>query len=436
MNFTKSQDLYTRAAKVVPSGVHSNARIRSPHPLYYEKAKGAQVWDVDGNEYLDCVMGFGSIILGHGNEKVSENVQKALKNGITLGFETELSVKVAEQICDFMGGGIRLRFTNTGTEASLHTLRVSRAITGKEKIAKVEGSYHGWSDAVSVSIWPDLSKVGEIDSPKSVPGTKGLLRNAVDNTVVIPFNDIQNSVRIIEENKDELAAVILEPALIDIGYVPPTREYLESLRKVTDKHGIILIFDELLTGFRLSLGGAQSFYDVKPDLIMLGKAISNGFPLAVLAGKPEIMKEFGGGGSTNFNGTYNGHAISLAAAEATLQILKTENVIEQLNKHTVQLQKSFDESAKKYGVDAFLAGKAGHFHPYFTKEEIYDYRSAATTNAKNYNIFINSLISQGVVVSGNPLHHHAISMSHSDEQIKDLGNKFDVALREIGEKSN
>jgi glutamate-1-semialdehyde 2,1-aminomutase len=427
MTMTKSKELYTRATKSIPGGVHSNSRDRLPHPLYFKQAKGAYITDVDNVTYIDLIMGNGAIIFGHDYEPFKEKMKEKLGNGLLTGVESELSIEAAEKFLELVPVE-QVRFTNTGTEAMMHCISIARSYTGKNDVAVIEGAYNGWYDYVFVSSWPDLSKAGNIEAPKSLPGMGGLHPNAVQSTLVLPFNNIEATEKLIREHAHRLAAVILEPVMIDVGYIEPDVAYLKKLRELCSELNIILIFDELLTGFRISLGGCQAYYDIKPDLSTFGKAISNGYILAAVAGKREFLKESVSGGKTSFIGTYNGHQVSLAAAIAVFDLLKDGKVLQTLQERTERLIQSFAESAKKYGINAQMKGRGGHIHWYFTDKNIRNYRDAAYSNAQHYYTFAQEMNKQNILMSNKYLSHHKLSYSHDDEVLEKLSHAMDKAL--------
>ncbi|MBP2243119.1 glutamate-1-semialdehyde 2,1-aminomutase [Cytobacillus eiseniae] len=432
MELTKSRELFVRAEKSVPGGVHSNSRFRNPHPIYYRKAEGAYLTDMDGNRYLDCIMGNGAIILGHNDQDFNERVQQYSSTGIVTGVETELSVKTAEKFLTLVPTAEQVRYTNTGTEAIMHAMAMARTYTGKQDIAVIEGAYNGWHDAVYVSTWPDLQKAGDSSEPKSLPGASGLIDDVVKSTLVLPYNNLEVAEQLLTENKHRIAALIIEPTMIDIGYIPAKKDYLQGLRKLCDQLNIVLVFDELLTGFRDSPGGAQGHYGVTPDLATFGKAISNGYMLAALAGKASIFETVTPGkGTCSFIGTYNGHQISLAASLAFMEIYEERNVFQTLQARTETLIAAFAKLADNYQIKARIQGRGGHFHWYFTDQEILDYRSATQSSKENYATFIAAFAQKGVYCSPNYLLHHAISMAHTDEIIQQLVNDMDGSLQKI-----
>lgn len=432
LNTSQSRQLYERARLSIPGGVHSSSRFRRPHPLYFSRAEGAYIWDVDGNRYLDCNMGNGALILGHKHPAVVAAVSAALERGLQAGYETELSVRVAEKFLKLVRTAERVRFTNTGTEAALHALQIARALTGKDDVAKVEGCYDGWADPLFVSVWHDPAAGGPAHAPRSIPGTRGLARSQVERTLVIPFNDLEGARRLLEANSDRLAALILEPVLIDVGFVPADREYLLGLRALTQELGIVFIMDEVLTGFRLAVGGAQEHYGVVPDISIFGKAVANGHIMAVVAGTARALSVCEpGAGQVAFVGTFNGHQLSLAAADAVLDILADGAVVAALEERTRRLARTCRELAAKYGVDVQFQGGGGHFQWYFNPRPVRNYREAWASDPNAYAVFREAMLEAGVVVAGNYLGHNAISLAHGEEELEFLERAMAAALAAV-----
>lgn len=432
MNTKMSKEMFEEMEHYMPSGVNSNSRYSLPHPLYYKKGEGAYLTDVDSNEYLDIVLGNGALILGHHHDTFMEKYIRYLESGIITGVETPLSVEVAKRFLKLVPTMDQVRFSNTGTEAVLHAIMMARTYTKKQDVAVIEGAYNGWSDVVNVSTWADLSQAGTEEQPVPLAGSQGLNKEIVESTVVIPFNNLEVAEKLLTKNKDRLAAVILEPTLIDIGYIEGTKKYLEGLRELCTKLNIVLIFDELLTGFRESKGGYQERVGVIPDLSTFGKAIANGFPLSAVAGKREFMEvsEVKPGGYT-FVGTYNGHQSSLAAALAFFEVYEEENVLEDLDAKTSRLIQSFQKKAKELNVDGHMVGKGGHIHWYFTKDKPKNYREAANNNIEHYTKFINTLKNEGIYCLPKPLSHHAISLAHTEKELTRLEEAMHKGLRAI-----
>ncbi len=429
MQTNRSRELYERAQGSITSGVHSNSRSRAPHPLYFSRADGAAVWDVDGNRYIDLGMGNGAVMLGHNHPAIREAVAAAMAAGMSTGFETESGVRAAELFKRLVPSAERVRFTNTGTEAMLHALHIARAYTGRQAIAKVEGAYHGWFDSVYVSTWPPLDQAGPDDAPVALPGTAGLMTSAVQDAVILPFNDSPSSERIVRSRGKDLAASVVEPTLIDAGFIPAEREYLVTLRRLADETGALLIFDELLTGFRLARGGAQEKFGVQADLATFGKAIGNGFPVAAVAGREKIMQASAPGpGRAAYVGTFNGHAVMMAIVEASLGQLADGTVTRQLQSRTEALIKEFQALARRHGVPAQMQGGGGHIHWYFTPEPVRNYRQAARGSRERYTAFITALADAGFLVSPNYLLHHAISLAHGPAELDELVAAMDKGL--------
>ena len=426
----KSKMIYERARKIVPGGVHSNSRARSPHPLYFDRAKGPYMYDVDGNEYIDLIMGNGTVIFGHNYEPFIEKFQSYLPDGLLTGVETELSIDVSEKFLKFVDHD-QVRFTNTGTEAINHVIHLARAYSKKNDIAVSEGSYNGWTDNVQVSTFPDLSKAGDEDNPIPVPGFGGLDSNVVKNTVVFPFNKWEATENILRKESDRLACVIIEPIQIDVGYIEPDLSYIIKLRKLCDELNIVLVFDELLTGFRVDLRGAQNYFNVKPDLSIFGKAIANGYILAAVAGRKEVMETSAPGGTTNFVGTYNGHQVSLAAAKAVFELLEEGNVHDTLNRMTGSLKSEFENNCKKKGVPGHFVGKGGHIHWYFSEKPITSYREAVNSDHQMFSRYSESLSNQKCLVSNKVISHHKLSLSHDGEPLEILMDRMTKAFENL-----
>jgi len=413
---TRSQALYERAIRGVPGGAHSNTRA-APPVTYYARAAGSRLWDVDGQEWTDFVMGNAAILLGHGHPAITEAVYQALQDGLGAGSESELGIVAAERFLESVTTADQVRFTNTGTEAALHAVHLARLLTGKQGIAKFEGAYHGWWDDVYVSTWPDLSLAGPATRPVALPGAGGLRRDS--NTTVLPFNDLDAARTLLGERQHDLAALFVEPVMIDVGFIEPEPGYLQGLKDLCAEMNILLIFDELLTGFRLGPAGAQGRYGVTPDLSLWSKGLANGFPVAALAGRRELMERTApGANNAPFIGTFNGFRPAMAACIATLELLQQGEVARQLDDTTQVLKQEFDALAREYGFPAQLKGLGGHIQPYFTDQPILDYRSASTSDASLYRHWAATLNHHHLLVVRGPLLHSAFSAAHTSEDIE------------------
>jgi glutamate-1-semialdehyde 2,1-aminomutase len=429
---TSSEALYERARRHVPGGVHSNTRFQTPHPTYFARAEGAHLWDVDGNRYLDCTMGNGSVMLGHARAEVDEAVADAVRAGLTTGVETEAAVVAVERLAAMIPDFGQVRFANTGTEALMHALAIARHHTGRERVAKPEGAYHGWFDPLWVSTWASADQIGPMERPAAPPSSAGLSRTAAD-TVVLPFNDPGGCERLLREHADELAAVVVEPVLIDIGYIPATPEFLRRLHDVTAELGIVLIFDELLTGFRIAPGGAREVYGITPDLTTYGKALANGYPIAAVEGRAELLASTdpSAGGPVGWVGTYNGHGTAVAATAATLSLLADGSAQQYLDKLGSLLREGFAELSARHGIPVVLAGAGGHFQPYFLPEAATSYRSAMATDARRYAILRETARAHGILLPAKALLHAALSTAHTEEDIEEILGAARTAFAEM-----
>lgn len=391
-----------------------------PYPLWFLRAKGGRIWDIDGNEYVDCVINMSALILGHGDERVNRAVMEQIETGLTCGVETELSVDVAEQLTRMIPCAECVKFSNTGTEAVVKALMIARAYTGKRKILKLEGGYNGWQDSVAVSSKPDLKRAGPKANPESIPENQGLLKAAVESTLVMPFNDLESAEKIITKNRRNLAAVIVEPIMFNLGCVLPREGYLKGLQEVAIRNDVLLIFDEIISGFRVAPGGAQEYYGVVPDLATFAKAIANGFPMSAVAGRADIMKVTEPDGKAGWAGVYNGSQMSLAASHATLEVLADGEIQKALNGECEELERKFSEMAQNAGVHAQLAGLGGQFQVYFTDMEITDYRSACKADPGQFKIFQEQLLREGIYMLPIPLFHHGLVAAHTRYDLEKL----------------
>lgn len=429
MNTANSAILYERARRTVPGGVHSNSRFRAPHPLYFGSAQGPYVIDVDGNRYVDLVMGNGAMLFGYRDEEFEARMKRYLRTGIITGLETELSITAAERFLRIVRTAEQVRYANSGTEAVMHALMMARTYTGKPDVAVIEGAYNGWYDPVYVSTWPDLTQAGPADHPAALPGSPGLSPQAVSSTVVLPFNNLQAAEQLLAAHHEHLAALIIEPVMIDVGFIPATYAYLQGLRQLCSQYGIVLIFDELLTGFRLAPGGAQEHYAVVPDLSIFGKALANGYMLAAVAGKAEVFAMVTPGlGACAYVGTYNGHQVSLAASLAFLELYEERQAWQTLHDRTQHAKDAITQRCSRLGVPVAICGEGGHLHWYFLDHAPVDYRDAAASDAGRYQAVYRYLTQSGFYCTANYLGHHAISWAHDDRVLDEFVVRFEEAV--------
>ncbi|NIM44894.1 MAG: aminotransferase class III-fold pyridoxal phosphate-dependent enzyme [Nitrososphaeria archaeon] len=428
----KSREIFNSAKSFITGGVHSGFRYRTPHPIYFSRGKGSKVWDIDGNEYIDCLLNMGACILGHNFEKVNEAVKKQLNRGLTVGLETDLSIEVAKRLSKMIPSAEIVKISNTGTEAVMHAIQIARGYTKRNKIIKLEGGYNGWYDYVLVSSHPRLEDAGPKESPNTVPDSGGLAREVVKNTLVIPFNDIDAAERIISKNSDEVAALVMEPIMFNVGCVCPKQGYLKAIRDLTEDHEIVLVFDEVISGFRMAPGGAQQYYNVTPDITTLGKAIANGFPLSAVVGREEFMDVTDPeSGSVAFAGTYNANQISMAASKATLEELSDGRVQRRLHQLSERLKQEFEAEAEALGLQARLQGTAGKFQVYFTNQDVIDYRSAVACDKKKYLTFQGKVFESGVLMWPSYMLHHGLSAAHTDQDMNFILYNLVAGLKEV-----
>lgn len=417
----KSAEVWANACEHLPGGVTGNVKFYSPYPIFAKKAKGSHLWDVDGNEYIDYMLCFGPLILGHGHPKVVKAVQEQLlADGTTIfGPPHENECKMAERLNRIFPAAERVRFTNSGLEATLHALRVARGYKKRNRIAKFEGHYHGCYDEVLVSLTPSMEGAGPEAAPQSVPCSCGTSDYTLLSVQVMPFNHIDNTLALIKAHKNDLAAVIMEP--IQRGFIASDPEFLKAVREITEDLDIVLIFDEVMSGFRMHrLGGAQTMFGVTPDLMCLGKIIGGGFPCGAFLGKQEIMDVVNPVTRKKdervfHSGTFNGHPTVLAAGMATLDVLEQPETYPYLGRITEKLQGGLNDLFSRMDVEAQAIGPGSTFNIVFTKQKINDYRDALRADAKKRQEFDFGLLARGI-------HFHPdkpfyTCTEHSDEDV-------------------
>lgn len=433
-----SKKLHDEAITVMSGGVTTSARFFEPYLPFIVKARDSRLWDVDGNCYIDYAMGYATMILGHGHPAVVSAVKEQVEKGTFYSASHELEVKFAKKVSDIFPCAEMVRFCNSGTEATMHSIRLVRGFSRKEKIAKAEGGFHGSHDQVLVSTKPDPASAGPDNLPRPIPYTLGIPECIIKNTVVIPFNDIDGAVNVIRREQKELAGVILEPVLGSAGAIPAEKNYLMAIRETTSKLGIPLIFDEVMTGLRLSLGGAQVYYGVTPDVVCLGKALGGGFPFGAYAGKKEIMemlipqtqnKYFDHYKNRVYQaGSFCGHPVTLRAGLATIgHIESSGNFYNRLEALGSKLREGLFDIVDRIGIEAQITGISSIFNIHFTTEEVKDYRSSARADHKKLIDFHRALIMDGIYFV--PGHFGVLSSAHSENDVELTLLRMEKALR-------
>ena len=417
MKFNKSKELYSKAKELVPGGVSSSIRQTEwPVPLFFDKAHGSKMWDVDGNEFIDYVMGMGPNIFGHAPEFVTQSVYEDMQNGYCLTGQTVKENEMSEFIKKTTPFNRKVRYASSGTEIVQVALRLARSFTNKNKFLKFEGHYHGWMDSVLYNSHPDISNEENIFNP--VPESGGISHGTSNEVIIAPWNDVEALENILKDNHKEISSIITEPILWNTNVILPEDGYLEKLRLLCDKYNILLIFDEVGTGFRVALGGAQEIYGIEPDLSTYAKSMAAGFPIAMLAGKPEIM-DFLSNGKVVHGGSFNTNVMSVSASHATLNyLLNNKDFYKNLNRNGEALIKGLKEVASKNGIDILIQGLGSVFYLSFTSvKSIKNYREhALNIDFNKYKEFAKLMLINGVRLSQNGRWH--MSSSHSEEDIE------------------
>ena len=410
----KSEKAFDEAKRYMPGGVNSPVRsYRSvgSNPPFISSASGSRIYDIDNNEYIDYVLSWGPMILGHANPEVVASLQEAIPRGTSYGAPTLLETELAKKIQAFMPSMEMVRLVNSGTEATMSALRVARGYTGRDRIVKFVGCYHGHSDSLLVKAGSGLATFGVPDSP-------GVPKGVAENTITLPYNDIDAVTQLFDEMGDTIACIIVEPVAGNMGCVPPVEGFLETLRDVTKAHGALLIFDEVMCGFRASSGGAQKLYNIKPDLTCLGKIVGGGMPLAVFGGSSKIMSEVAPSGPIYQAGTLSGNPVAVTAGLATLSMLQRDpTIFKQVEDSTKALCNGLEELAKKYNVPAVVQRVGSMFTLFFTDKPVHNFDDASACNADHFKIFFHHNLSHGIYYAPSPFESNFVSMCHKGAEI-------------------
>ncbi len=419
----KSEKLFNLSQNFLPGGVSSPVRAFQPYPFFAKKGEGSRLWDVDGNEYLDYCLGYGPLILGHSPEKIINAVYSQMQKGTTYGVPTKKEIDLARMVVDKVPCADMVRFVNSGTEATMSAIRLARGFTGKNKIVKFEGSYHGAHDYV-------LVKSGS--GAACLPDSPGVPEDTTKNTLSAPFNNEEYVSELIASNGSDIAAIIMEPVMANIGCIEPRKGYLKFLREITAENDILLIFDEVITGFRLSEGGAQEYYGINPDLVTMGKIIGGGFPMGAFAGSREIMECISPCGSVYQAGTFNGNPISITAGLNTLKELDS-TFYRELNSKGKYLRDGIQGILEDNNLDFSLVGLGSMFQIYFNSKRVYDYQDAKKSDIEKFRVYFNNLLSNGVFIPPSQFECCFLSQAHQKEDLDETLEKIESALKKVAD---
>jgi glutamate-1-semialdehyde 2,1-aminomutase len=423
----KSEQLYTRAKKVIPGGVNSPVRFYDPYPFFATSARGSRITTADHRAYLDYCMGYGAMILGHGYPSVIEAAKSQLENGTLFCVPTEREIKLAEMINKVVPCAEMTRLVNTGSEATMHAIRLARAFTKRKDVVKFAGCYHGAHDYV-------LAKAGS--GAASLPSSDGVLDEAASHTHVVPYNDPAALEREIEKNKSGTACVIIEPVLANIGLVAPEKGYLNEVRKITEQNDVVLIFDEVVTGFRLALGGAAEFFGIKPDLSTFAKALGNGFPIAAITGRREVMQQLAPAGSVYQASTFAGNPVSVAAATAALgTLVEGKNAIyPQIARMCDNIVGGIKDMLSAAKLECAVNSIGSMFQVFFTPEKVKDEASAKKSDAANFRRLFDELIKRDIFIPPSQFETCFVSYAHNEDDADKTIEAYGEAFRRISKK--
>lgn len=425
MNFTKSEQLHQEALEHIVGGVNSPSRsykaVGGGAPVVMEKAKGAYFWDVDGNKYIDYLAAYGPIITGHAHPHITEAIKRAAETGVLYGTPTPHEVKFAKMLKEAIPSLEKVRFVNSGTEAVMTTIRVARAYTGRDKIIKFAGCYHGHSDLVLVAAGSGPSTLG-------TPDSAGVPKSIAQEVITVPFNEMEPFKEAIEKWGDHVAAVLVEPIVGNFGIVEPKPGFLEEVNRLTHEAGALVIYDEVITAFRFMYGGAQDLLGVKPDLTAMGKIIGGGLPIGAYGGRKDIMEKVAPLGSAYQAGTMAGNPASILAGIACLEVLKQDGVYEYLDELGVMLEEGILTHAKTYDIPITINRLKGALTVYFTTEKVYNYEQARNTDGEMFAKFFKLMLHQGIHLAPSKYEAWFITIAHTKEDIEQtidaVGNAF------------
>ena len=426
MGKKRSEELYNEALGLIPGGVNSPVRaFQSVHdkPFYVSRAKGSFMFDVDGNSYLDFVSSWGAVMLGHADDGLTREIQAAVANGTTFGACHEHEVLLARQIIDAFPSIERVRLVNSGTEATMSAVRLARGASGKVGIIKFRGCYHGHVDSLLVKAGSGLATYG-------VPDSKGILADLAKHTLVAEFNDIDTVSRIVKGDSD-IACLIIEPVMGNMGVILPKKGFLEDVKDLCERHRIILIFDEVITGFRIAYGGAQELYRIRPDLTCLGKIMGGGFPIGAFGGRRELMEMLAPQGEVYQAGTLSGNPVAVRAGSYVLRRLKEEDPYRLLALKLDSLKERIGEAAVEQGVSYRINGVASMFTGFFNDRDVIDYKSAASSDRLRYEQFFKAMLEEGIFFAPSQFEAAFLTMTFEDAMVERVVEAFRRVFRRI-----
>jgi glutamate-1-semialdehyde 2,1-aminomutase len=413
MIYENSRKLFHRALNVIPGGVNSPVRAAKSvgaDPIFIDHADGCMVFDADGNRFIDYIGSWGPMILGHRHPSVIEAVRKVLKRGTSFGAPTDLEIQLAELVVEAVPSIEMVRMVNSGTEAAMSAIRLARGVTGRDAIVKFDGCYHGHADTLLVQAGSGVATLG-------IPGSPGVPESIVAHTISLPYNDIDSVKKLMDKQGQKVAGIIVEPVAGNMGMVAPVDGFLETLRDLTEINGSLLIFDEVMTGFRVSYGGAQSLYGVSPDITCLGKIIGGGLPVGAYGGKREIMEHIAPQGQVYQAGTLSGNPLAMAAGIATLTQLKEPGFYDRLNKKADRLCTGLQKAAETAAVKASAKNVGSMLGFFFTGKEVKNFNDAKTSDLNLFSVYYNGMLQEGVYLAPSQFEALFVSAAHSDEHI-------------------
>lgn len=423
MTGERSKQLYERARALLPGGVSSPVRAFKPYPRFIASAKGSRITDVDGQEYIDHCMAFGPLILGHAHPSVVRALREQAERGVLYGAPIEAEAEFAEKVVRNYPSIEMLRMVSSGTEATMHALRLARGYTGRKKVLKFEGCFHGAHDAV-------LVKAGSGATTHSAPNSLGVLEEVAANTLLAPYNDLGSVEKVLAANRGQVAAIIVEPVMGNIGPVLPREGFLEGLREMATANGVLLIFDEVITGFRLSMGGAQRYFGVTPDITTLGKIAGGGMPIGVFGASEEIMRAVSPLGKVYQAGTFSGNPMTLAAGVATIRELEAVGH-DSLDRKGEMLRQGLREALKDTKVPHQVAGIGSMFQLFLSHRPVANYQDALGADAAMFDRMFLRLLDKGVYLAPSQFETNFLSTAHTDEEVRHVVNAIAEALTEV-----